>query len=136
MKFSLRSNIRIIICTWTFNFPLLLIPHVEASRWGKKSISWDCKKYSSIERKKTKNRIKLFPIIIQIKKLKTLCSVKIIEILLEEQEDKKNWWKMALWNKLLQSRPEVMEQIRVSYGNHFPMEVRHYLCDWLESRLL
>lgn len=43
---------------------------------------------------------------------------------------------MALWNKLLQSRPEVMEQIRVSYGNHFPMEVRHYLCDWLEARLL
>lgn len=43
---------------------------------------------------------------------------------------------MALWNKLLQSRPEVMDQIRVSYGNHFPMEVRHYLSEWLEARLL
>ncbi|CRK98250.1 CLUMA_CG011612, isoform A [Clunio marinus] len=42
---------------------------------------------------------------------------------------------MALWNKFLQSTPEVMEQIRLCYGNHFPMEVRHYLSEWLELRI-
>jgi signal transducer and activator of transcription 5B len=43
---------------------------------------------------------------------------------------------MSLWNKLLDSGPEIREQIRAFYGKNFPIQVRHHLADWLESKLL
>jgi signal transducer and activator of transcription 5B len=43
---------------------------------------------------------------------------------------------MALWAKILQLPPEAMEQIRMCYGHNFSIEVRHFLADWIEERLL
>jgi signal transducer and activator of transcription 5B len=42
---------------------------------------------------------------------------------------------MALWNKLTQISPQIIEQIKSNYGENFPIEVRYYLADFLEARL-
>ncbi|XP_055601418.1 signal transducer and transcription activator-like isoform X2 [Uranotaenia lowii] len=43
---------------------------------------------------------------------------------------------MALWARVQQLPQPVVEQIRYIYGNSFPIEVRHYLAEWIEERLL
>lgn len=43
---------------------------------------------------------------------------------------------MSLWARVNQLPPPVLEQIRYIYGNSFPIEVRHYLAEWIEDRLL
>lgn len=41
---------------------------------------------------------------------------------------------MALWAKAQQLPPENIQQIRSIYGNYFPLEVRHYLAQWIEEK--
>lgn len=41
---------------------------------------------------------------------------------------------MALWAKAQQLPSESMQQIRAIYGDHFPIEVRHYLAQWIEEQ--
>ncbi|XP_058444387.1 signal transducer and transcription activator isoform X3 [Malaya genurostris] len=43
---------------------------------------------------------------------------------------------MSLWARVQQLPQPVLEQIRYIYGNNFPIEVRHYLAEWIEERLL
>ncbi|EAT34498.1 AAEL013264-PA [Aedes aegypti] len=43
---------------------------------------------------------------------------------------------MSLWARVNQLPQPVLEQIRYIYGNSFPIEVRHYLAEWIEERLL
>ncbi|XP_055526067.1 signal transducer and transcription activator isoform X2 [Wyeomyia smithii] len=43
---------------------------------------------------------------------------------------------MSLWARVNQLPQPVLEQIRYIYGNNFPIEVRHYLAEWIEDRLL
>ncbi|XP_058826123.1 signal transducer and transcription activator isoform X1 [Topomyia yanbarensis] len=43
---------------------------------------------------------------------------------------------MSLWARVNQLPQPVLEQIRYIYGNNFPIEVRHYLAEWIEERLL
>lgn len=47
-----------------------------------------------------------------------------------------NFPKMSLWARVNQLPQPVLEQIRYIYGNSFPIEVRHYLAEWIEERLL
>ncbi|XP_025832756.1 signal transducer and activator of transcription 5B [Agrilus planipennis] len=41
---------------------------------------------------------------------------------------------MALWTKAQQLPPDSLQQIRAIYGDHFPIEVRHYLAHWIEEK--
>ncbi|CAH1960095.1 unnamed protein product [Acanthoscelides obtectus] len=41
---------------------------------------------------------------------------------------------MALWAKAQQLPPESLQQIRGIYGDHFPIEVRHYLAQYIEDK--
>lgn len=41
---------------------------------------------------------------------------------------------MALWAKAQQLPPEGLQQIRAIYGDHFPIEVRHYLAQYIEEK--
>lgn len=41
---------------------------------------------------------------------------------------------MALWAKAQQLPAESLQQIRAIYGEHFPIEVRHYLAQWIEDK--
>lgn len=43
---------------------------------------------------------------------------------------------MALWIKAQQLPPEALPQVRGIYGDHFPIEVRHFLAPWIEERVL
>lgn len=43
---------------------------------------------------------------------------------------------MALWNRLMQIQPSVINRLRTNYGEHFALEIRQNLADWLEKRLL
>uniref|UniRef100_A0A182W402 Signal transducer and activator of transcription n=1 Tax=Anopheles minimus TaxID=112268 RepID=A0A182W402_9DIPT len=43
---------------------------------------------------------------------------------------------MSLWARVNQLPQPILEQIRFIYGTNFPIEVRHYLADWIEERLL
>ncbi|XP_035907568.1 signal transducer and transcription activator isoform X2 [Anopheles stephensi] len=43
---------------------------------------------------------------------------------------------MSLWARVNQLPQPILEQIRFIYGSNFPIEVRHYLADWIEERLL
>uniref|UniRef100_A0A336KNR7 Signal transducer and transcription activator n=2 Tax=Culicoides sonorensis TaxID=179676 RepID=A0A336KNR7_CULSO len=43
---------------------------------------------------------------------------------------------MALWSRILNMPGEAMQSVRQHYGNSFPIEVRHYLAEWIEDRLL
>ncbi|XP_045471331.1 signal transducer and activator of transcription 5B isoform X3 [Harmonia axyridis] len=41
---------------------------------------------------------------------------------------------MSLWAKAQQLPPESMQQIHAIYGDHFPIEVRHYLAQYIEDK--
>lgn len=41
---------------------------------------------------------------------------------------------MALWMKAQLLSPENLQQIRSIYGDHFPIEVRHYLAQYIEEK--
>nr|DAA79938.1 TPA_inf: signal transducer and activator of transcription A [Anopheles farauti] len=43
---------------------------------------------------------------------------------------------MSLWARVNQMPQPILEQIRFLYGTNFPIEVRHYLAEWIEDRLL
>lgn len=61
-------------------------------------------------------------------KKKTLLCLKPIEIILGIQE-------MALWTKSQQLTGEALQQVRSMYGEHFPIEVRHFLASWIEEKM-
>lgn len=42
---------------------------------------------------------------------------------------------MSLWAKAQQLPHESVQQIRAIYGEHFPIEVRHYLASWIEENM-
>ncbi|XP_020283532.1 signal transducer and activator of transcription 5B isoform X3 [Pseudomyrmex gracilis] len=42
---------------------------------------------------------------------------------------------MALWARAQHLPPEVLQEVRSAYGEHFPIEVRHFLAKWLEERI-
>lgn len=41
---------------------------------------------------------------------------------------------MSLWAKAQQLPAETIQQIRAIYGDHFPIEVRHFLAPWIEEK--
>lgn len=41
---------------------------------------------------------------------------------------------MSLWAKAQQLPAESLQQIRAIYGDHFPIEVRHYLAQYIEEK--
>uniref|UniRef100_A0A8C3HWE8 Signal transducer and activator of transcription n=1 Tax=Chrysemys picta bellii TaxID=8478 RepID=A0A8C3HWE8_CHRPI len=41
---------------------------------------------------------------------------------------------MALWIQAQQLQGEALRQMQALYGQHFPIEVRHYLSQWIESQ--
>ncbi|KAK2713763.1 signal transducer and activator of transcription 5B-like isoform X2 [Artemia franciscana] len=43
---------------------------------------------------------------------------------------------MALWAKAQQLQGESLRQVHAVYGNHFPIEVRHFLAPWIENKML
>ncbi|XP_022114072.1 signal transducer and activator of transcription 5B isoform X2 [Pieris rapae] len=42
---------------------------------------------------------------------------------------------MSLWARAQQLPPESLQKVRAIYGDHFPIEVRHCLATWIESRI-
>ncbi|XP_014225592.1 signal transducer and activator of transcription 5B isoform X2 [Trichogramma pretiosum] len=42
---------------------------------------------------------------------------------------------MSLWAKTQQLPPELLQKVRSVYGEHFPIEVRHFLAGWIEERV-
>lgn len=42
---------------------------------------------------------------------------------------------MAVWIQAQQLQGEALHQMQSLYGQHFPIEVRHYLAQWIESQL-
>ncbi|KAI3365338.1 hypothetical protein L3Q82_010424 [Scortum barcoo] len=42
---------------------------------------------------------------------------------------------MAMWIQAQQLQGEALHQMQALYGQHFPIEVRHYLAQWIESQL-
>lgn len=42
---------------------------------------------------------------------------------------------MALWTKSQQLTGEALQQVRSMYGEHFPIEVRHFLASWIEEKM-
>lgn len=43
--------------------------------------------------------------------------------------------KMAVWIQAQQLQGDALHQMQSLYGQHFPIEVRHYLSHWIESQL-
>lgn len=41
---------------------------------------------------------------------------------------------MALWIQAQQLQGDALHQMQSLYGQHFPIEVRHYLAQWLEAQ--
>lgn len=41
---------------------------------------------------------------------------------------------MAMWIQAQQLQGEALHQMQALYGQHFPIEVRHYLAQWIESQ--
>lgn len=41
---------------------------------------------------------------------------------------------MSLWAKAQQLPADTLQQIRAIYGEHFPIEVRHFLAPWIEEK--
>lgn len=41
---------------------------------------------------------------------------------------------MALWEKSMRLQGPLLEQMKSLYGPKFPIEVRHYLANWIESQ--
>ncbi|XP_045456323.1 signal transducer and activator of transcription 5B-like [Melitaea cinxia] len=42
---------------------------------------------------------------------------------------------MSLWSRAQKLPPESLQKVRAVYGEHFPIEVRHCLASWIESRI-
>ncbi|XP_049884106.1 signal transducer and activator of transcription 5B isoform X2 [Pectinophora gossypiella] len=42
---------------------------------------------------------------------------------------------MSLWARAQQLPPDSLQKVRAIYGEHFPIEVRHCLAPWIESRI-
>ncbi|CAD0207104.1 unnamed protein product [Chrysodeixis includens] len=42
---------------------------------------------------------------------------------------------MSLWARAQQLPPESLQKVRTIYGDHFPIEVRHCIAPWIESRI-
>uniref|UniRef100_A0A8D3CP85 Signal transducer and activator of transcription n=1 Tax=Scophthalmus maximus TaxID=52904 RepID=A0A8D3CP85_SCOMX len=42
---------------------------------------------------------------------------------------------MAMWIQAQQLQGDALHQMQALYGQHFPIEVRHYLAQWIESQL-
>ncbi|XP_037869526.1 signal transducer and activator of transcription isoform X1 [Bombyx mori] len=42
---------------------------------------------------------------------------------------------MTLWTRAQQLPPECLQKVRMIYVDHFPIEVRHCLASWIESRI-
>ncbi|XP_026823730.1 signal transducer and activator of transcription 5B isoform X2 [Ooceraea biroi] len=42
---------------------------------------------------------------------------------------------MSLWAKAQQLPPEILQRVHSIYGDHFPIEVRHFLSAWLEEKM-
>ncbi|XP_066520005.1 signal transducer and activator of transcription 5B [Hoplias malabaricus] len=42
---------------------------------------------------------------------------------------------MALWIQAQQLKGDALHQMQALYGQHFPIEVRHYLAQWIEAQL-
>lgn len=42
---------------------------------------------------------------------------------------------MAVWIQAQQLQGDALHQMQGLYGQHFPIEVRHYLSQWIESQL-
>lgn len=42
---------------------------------------------------------------------------------------------MAVWIQAQQLQGDALHQMQSLYGQHFPIEVRHYLSQWIESQL-
>lgn len=42
---------------------------------------------------------------------------------------------MSLWTKAQQLQGEALQQVRAVYGEHFPIEVRHFLSSWIEDKM-
>lgn len=42
---------------------------------------------------------------------------------------------MSLWSRAQQLPPESLQKVRAVYGEHFPIEVRHCLASWIETRI-
>lgn len=40
-----------------------------------------------------------------------------------------------MWIQAQQLQGEALHQMQALYGQHFPIEVRHYLAQWIESQL-
>lgn len=43
---------------------------------------------------------------------------------------------MALWEQVLKAPDHIKERILGQYGDAFPLEVRHYLSDVIEEKIL
>ncbi|XP_051171360.1 signal transducer and activator of transcription 5B isoform X2 [Leptopilina boulardi] len=43
--------------------------------------------------------------------------------------------KMSLWEKAQRLPQHALQQVRNIYGDHFPIEVRHFLSSWLEDKM-
>ena len=41
---------------------------------------------------------------------------------------------MAQWRMCQHLQGPLLEQMKQLYGPHFPMEVRHYLANWIEAQ--
>lgn len=41
---------------------------------------------------------------------------------------------MALWIQAQQLQGDALHQMQALYGQHFPIEVRHYLAQWIETQ--
>lgn len=39
-----------------------------------------------------------------------------------------------MWIQAQQLQGEALHQMQALYGQHFPIEVRHYLAQWIESQ--
>jgi signal transducer and activator of transcription 5B len=42
---------------------------------------------------------------------------------------------MSLWTKAQQLTGDSLQQVRAVYGEHFPIEVRHFLAGWIEEKM-
>lgn len=44
-------------------------------------------------------------------------------------------FQMAVWIQAQQLQGDALHQMQSLYGQHFPIEVRHYLSQWIEGQL-
>ena len=42
---------------------------------------------------------------------------------------------MAQWEKCMRLTGQFLEQLKSLYGHRLPIEVRHYLANWMEAQL-